>query len=69
MNRLIILGASGHGKVISDIAEKSGYTDIVFLDDNKNIKECAGYPVIGKIADAEKMSGDKIVAIGNPQIR
>ena len=38
MNRLIILGASGHGKVISDIAEKSGYTDIVFLDDNKNIK-------------------------------
>lgn len=69
MNRLIILGASGHGKVISDIAEKSGYTDIVFLDDNKNIKECAGYPVIGKIADAEQMSGDKIVAIGNPQIR
>ena len=69
MNRLIILGASGHGKVISDIAEKSGYTDIVFLDDNKNIKECAGYPVIGKIADAEQMSGDKIVAIGNPKIR
>lgn len=69
MNRLIILGASGHGKVISDIAEKSGYADIVFLDDNKNIKECAGYPVIGKIADAEQMSGDKIVAIGNPQIR
>lgn len=69
MNRLIILGASGHGKVISDIAEKRGYTDIVFLDDNKNIKECAGYPVIGKIADEEQMSGDKIVAIGNPKIR
>ncbi len=69
MNRLIILGASGHGKVISDIAEKNGYTDIVFVDDNEQVKECVGYPVIGKIADAEQMIGDKIVAIGTPQIR
>lgn len=69
MNRLIILGASGHGKVISDIAVKVGYTDIIFLDDNVSIKNCAGYPVVGRIADAEQMIGDKIVAIGNPQIR
>lgn len=69
MNRLIILGASGHGKVILDIAIKVGYTNIVFLDDNESVKECAGYPVVGKIADAEQMSGDKIVAIGNPKIR
>lgn len=47
MNRLII-GASGHGKVIADIAVKNGYGDIVFLDDDESIKECAGFPVIGK---------------------
>ncbi len=33
-NRLIIIGASGHGKVIADIAVKNGYEDIVFLDDD-----------------------------------
>lgn len=37
MNRLIIIGASGHGKVIADIAEKNGYTDIVFLDDDPSL--------------------------------
>lgn len=48
MNRLIIIGASGHGKVIADIALKNGYQDIVFLDDDNTIKECAGFPVIGR---------------------
>ena len=38
MSRLIIIGASGHGKVIADIAARCGYTDIAFLDDNPNIR-------------------------------
>ena len=69
MNRLIIIGASGHGKVIADIAFKNGYEDIVFLDDNERITKCAGFPVIGKTAQAPDMDGDKIVAIGNAKIR
>lgn len=69
MNRLIIIGASGHGKVIADIAVKIGYTDIVFLDDNEKITECAGFPVVGKTVQAGNMDGDKIVAIGNAGIR
>lgn len=69
MNRLIIIGASGHGKVIADIAVKNGYSDIVFLDDNDALNECAGYPVIGKTTESEKLEGDKIVAIGNAKIR
>lgn len=69
MNRLIIIGASGHGKVIADIAVKIGYTEIVFLDDNEKITECAGFPVVGKTAQAGDMDGDKIVAIGNAGIR
>lgn len=69
MNRLIIIGASGHGKVIADIAVKIGYTDIVFLDDNEKITECAGFPVVGKTVQAGDMDGDKIVAIGNAGIR
>ena len=69
MNRLVIIGASGHGKVIADIAVKCGYKDILFLDDNENVKECAGFPVIGKVSDAVTMEDDKIVAIGNAEIR
>ena len=42
MNRLIIIGASGHGKVVADIARLSSYEDIVFLDNDKNIKFTAG---------------------------
>lgn len=69
MKRLVIIGASGHGKVIADIAIRNGYEDIVFLDDDENVKGCAGFPVIGKTCEALKTDGDKIVAIGNPKIR
>ncbi|MGI1748341.1 acetyltransferase, partial [Streptococcus uberis] len=44
MNKLIIIGASGHGKVIADIAVMNGYKEILFLDDNMSLKECAGFP-------------------------
>lgn len=33
MKRLAILGASGHGKVVADIAECVGWQEIVFYDD------------------------------------
>lgn len=48
MRKLAIVGASGHGKVVVDIARKNGYSEIVFLDDDGNIRECGVYPVIGK---------------------
>lgn len=69
MKKLVIIGASGQGKVIADIAVKNGYSEIVFLDDNENIYECGGYPVIGKSSDANKMDGDVIIGIGNAAIR
>lgn len=69
MNRLIIIGASGHGKVVADIAKKCGYTDIVFLDDNQSIKECLGYPVLGAASLISKLEGDVFVAIGDTEIR
>ena len=67
MNKLIIIGASGHGKVVADIARLNGYEDIVFLDDDETKKECAGYPVVGKSYEAP--DGDIFVAIGNNEIR
>lgn len=68
--RLIIVGASGHGKVVADIAKKNGYEDIAFLDDNTELKSCGAYPVIGTSRDLESyLDVDFIVAIGNAKIR
>lgn len=70
--RLVIIGASGQGKVVVDIALKlQKYDEILFLDDNENVKECMNFPVVGKSSDAEQYidSAEFIVAIGNAQIR
>lgn len=67
--RLIILGASGHGKVAADIAIRSGYEEILFLDDNPEARECLGWPVVGRVSEAEGYQGDFFVAIGNPIVR
>lgn len=66
---LIIIGASGHGKVIADIAERTGYRQIVFLDDDEEKKECGKYPVTGRVDTADRLNGDVIVAVGNASIR
>lgn len=69
MKTLFIIGASGHGRVIADIALKCGYEKIYFLDDNEDIKECAGFPVVGNTRNISSRDGDKIVAIGNAEVR
>lgn len=69
MNRLIIIGASGHGKVVADIAVLNGYKDIVFLDNDPEIKTCFGYPVLGSDMMISEIDGDIFVAVGNAETR
>lgn len=69
VKRLVIIGASGHGKVIADIARKNGYKEIVFLDDDESVHECGGYPVIGKSSEAGTIDADIIIGIGNAGVR
>jgi sugar O-acyltransferase (sialic acid O-acetyltransferase NeuD family) len=71
MNRLIIVGAGGHGKVIADCALKNGYTDISFVDDRAT-GTCMEFPIIGTTLDLEEMSDgttDFVIGIGNNAIR
>lgn len=71
MNRLIIVGAGGHGKVIADIAYKNGYTDISFLDDSAK-EECMGFPVIGNSNEIEVFDDgntDFVIGIGSNNTR
>lgn len=69
MKQLLIIGASGHGKVVADIAELNGYDSILFFDDNDKLKKCGKHSVVGKLLDIDGYDGDVIVAIGNAKIR
>ena len=71
MNRLIIVGAGGHGRVIADSALKNGYKDICFVDDNAT-GLCVVFPIIGTISELKKFDDGKtdfIIGIGNNEIR
>ena len=72
MKRLVIIGASGHGKVIADIALRCGYDEVVFLDDNPAVKTVGEYAVLGGSSLAHELSlegYDLVVGIGNAEIR
>ncbi|MDN7136775.1 acetyltransferase [Pseudidiomarina sp. 1ASP75-14] len=74
IKRLAIIGASGHGKVIADIARSLGCETITFYDDRwKEIGELYGYPVLGNVASASQDATTNydvsIVAIGNAKKR
>lgn len=73
MKRLAILGASGHGKVVAEAAELSGWDEVFFFDDawpEKSINTI--WPVIGKTKDLlarlNEFAG-VVVAIGDSRIR
>ena len=70
-NRLIIIGAGGHGKVVADNAIKNGYTDICFVDDHAT-GTCMGFPIVGTGADVSSLDDGKtdfIIGVGNNEIR
>ena len=74
IERLALIGASGHGKVIADIAKAMGVASIVFFDDRWNeMNRLYGYDVIGSVDDAsknkEKVYDAAIVSIGNAVVR
>ena len=67
--KLTIIGASGHGKVVADIARLNGYNEIEFLDDNTELHSCGKWPVVGTSDHAAEIENDLFVAVGNAAIR
>ena len=73
MNRLALLGASGHGKVAADTAECCGWQEIEFFDDAWPDRRNNGcWPVTGDtavlLANLDRFDG-VLVSIGNNRIR
>ena len=75
--RIFLVGASGHAKVVADIVERQGRYDIAFLVDSDLVlkgRQVYGYDVIGSEADLlERREHDcveaGIAAIGSNSIR
>lgn len=63
-----IYGASGHAKVIMDIAKSNGYSIDLIYDDDPNINQLDEYEVLHEYSEEMKNS-DTIIAIGNNIIR
>lgn len=75
--RVLILGAGGHGRVVLDILLQAKSHDVVgFLDNNRSIhgRRVDGLPVVGSIVElgkhaAEASASAAIVAIGDNGVR
>lgn len=73
MDKFAILGASGHGKVVADMAELLGWRQIHFFDDAwPEIQKNGPWPVLGTSQHLLNLLPEYqgvIVAIGNNSIR
>jgi len=69
--QVIVIGASGHGKVVADIVRRSGDMLLGFLDDNETLPpKIVGIPMLGKVADYAKYPDVSfVIGIGNSAIR
>lgn len=66
MKAILVIGASGHAKVVLDILEKQGRYEIAGLvDDGKSQGyNLAGYTVLGKVPDVPRLRREKAIAAG-----
>ena len=62
---MYLFGASGHGKVVKEILDANGVKVDAFVDDNPDVNECGGLPVLH---DATGLS-PLIVSVGVNRIR
>jgi sugar O-acyltransferase (sialic acid O-acetyltransferase NeuD family) len=76
MNKLLLWGSGGHGKVVLDIALAMDlYSGIAFIDDDRALvqKEICGYRIQGSFAELNSLNHRDcsaiVVAIGVNQVR
>ena len=71
-DKLLIMGAGGHGKVVADVAiQMDRWEEISFLDNNLDLTEVLELPVIDVIEKLDKYveSHEIFIAIGDNKIR
>ncbi len=61
--KLLIVGCGGHGKVVAEIAELAGYSEIIFFDENESINKFMNKKTYSSIN--ENFSSKFFIAIGD----
>lgn len=72
MGNLAIVGASGHGRVVADIAvAMQAWDNIAFLDDCLTDSGIPELPIIGMVAEVKKFVDEYefVIAIGDNRVR
>ncbi|WP_449398443.1 PglD-related sugar-binding protein [Chryseobacterium wanjuense] len=63
---MYLYGASGHGKVVAEVAEECGYNIEAYIDENPLKEKVLSYPVLHKIPPHEI---EILISIGNNRVR
>lgn len=72
IERIVLLGGGGHGKVLISAARAKGFQCVGVLDDDPHLQggELLGVPILGPISMALEMTNVSfLTAIGNGKIR
>lgn len=69
MNKICLFGASGHGKVITEIAHSINRPIIAFFDDNPSVETLLNIPVFSAKKIKEYCEFQFVISIGNNKIR
>ena len=72
--KIIVIGSSGHAKVIIDAINKGGHYEVIgLIDDYRPIGECTlGIPIIGRVSDIASLNDincNYVIAIGDNKDR
>lgn len=65
-SKMFLFGASGHGKVIVDIASSIDVDINAFIDNDISKKECYGLPVLNTVPEND---GNFLISVGNNEVR
>ena len=68
MEKLALIGAGGHGKVVCRVAQRAGFEVVGFFDDFAT-GLVLGLPVLGRFCEAANFAGHLFVSLGNNAAR
>ena len=69
IKKVCLFGASGHGKVVKDVALSINIKVQAFVDDNPNSEFLHGIPIVLTQEINKYINTDFVISIGNNQIR
>ncbi len=66
---MLLFGAGGHAKVLIEALESAGQEVTGIFDDNPNLKDLLGIPILGKYSKESFVDTPLVIAVGNNKIR